>query len=376
MKKFRTKKRKKRLLAKKKEFKNTVDNLKILQLAFDNAFAHIVITDKDGYILYANRSAQELTGYSQKEIIGNKPSLWGKQMPQSFYENFWRIIKTEKKPYTGEITNKRKNGKLYEAEVRISPILDDNDEIKFFVALERDITEQKEIDKAKDEFLSLAAHQLRTPLATISLTVEILLKNIAGNISAESKKYLKNILKETKDMAEMIRTFLNISRVEMGKFKMEPEPVKLFEAIENAIKRVLPQIRDKKIHFKKNYKRNLPVLNLDKRVIRIILENFLSNAIKYSHNGGEIILGVKESDNAVTIEVTDNGVGIPARDQSKIFTKMFRAGNVSSIKSGGSGLGLYLTKSLAEQSSYKISFKSKESEGSAFSVSIPKKNAF
>ena len=368
-------KNEKDLSNKKKKLEALVNDLKIFKLAMDKAFAHIVITDKDGVILYANKSTEEITGYNHDEIIGQTPSLWGKQMSLSFYEDFWRIIKIEKRNFTGEITNKRKNGELYQAEIRVSPVLGSNDEVEFFVALERDITEEREMDKAKTEFISLAAHQLKTPLTTISLASEILSRGIDGEMSKENKKHLKSIFMEIKGMTEMIDIFLNISRIEMGKFPIETESIKLFDILEKAVKEILPQTKDKKIHFKKEYKKNLPILNLDKKVMNIILENFLSNAVKYSQKNGEIILGVEENNNHIIIKVTDNGIGIPDSEQSKIFTKMFRANNVNKIKSNGSGLGLYLVKNLAEQSGFNVSFISKENVGTTFMISIPKNNA-
>ncbi len=354
------------------KLEKTVTDLKIVQLSMDNAFAHIIITDKNGRILYANKSAEKITGFSKEEMMNNTPSLWGKQMPQSFYKNLWKTIKDEKKNFAGEILNKRKNGDLYTAEIRVAPVLDDNNEVKFFVALERDITEQKEIDRAKTEFISLAAHQLRTPLSTISITTEMLLKDIVGDTSKENKKYLKNIFTQVKGMTEMIEVFLNVSRIEMGKFPVKTEPLKLYDVIENVVKGLATQINNKKINLKKNYKKTLPILDLDKNVMKIIMENLLSNAIKYSEKEGKIILGVEEKGDNIIIEVKDNGIGIPEKEQYRIFTKLFRAQNTSQIKSEGSGLGLYLVKNLAEQSGYSFSFISKENEGAAFTISIPK----
>jgi two-component system phosphate regulon sensor histidine kinase PhoR len=250
--------------------------------------------------------------------------------------------------------------------------LDDNNEAKFFVALERDITEQKEMDRAKSEFISLAAHQLRTPISTISITTEMLLSKIVGDISKENKKYLRQIFTEVRSMTEMIDVFLNVSRIEMNKFPIKTEPMKLYDIIDKIVKAVTPQIEDKGIHFKKNYSKTLPVLDLDKNVMMIILENLLSNAIKYTSKGGKISLSAEEKGNNVIIEIADNGIGIPKKEQYRIFSKMFRAENTSSIKSEGSGLGLYLVKNLAEQSNYDISFKSKENEGTTFTIYMPK----
>ena len=360
------------IVVKKEKLENLVSNLKIFKLALDNAFAHIVITDKNGLIVYANKATEEITGYNHKEIKGKTPALWGGQMSKDFYENFWQTIKTQKKNFTGEIFNKRKNGELYQAEIRVSPVLGEKGEVEFFVAIERDITEEKEMDKAKTEFISLAAHQLRTPLSTISLTTELLLKGIDGEMSKENKKYLKGIFLEVSNMKEMIETFLNVSRIEMGKFPVETESICLSSVVDKIVKDILPQIKDKKIHFKKDYNKDLPVLNLDKRIITIILDNLLSNAIKYTHEEGKITLSIEERKGDIDIKIIDNGIGIPESEQPRIFTKMFRANNVSSIKSEGSGLGLYLVENLAKQSGYDISFISKENEGTTFILKIPK----
>jgi PAS domain S-box-containing protein len=361
----------KELIKKNKTLEKMVENLKIFQSAIDNAFTHIVITDENGSIIYANKSVEDITGFNQKEIIGRNPSIWGKQMPPSFYKNLWKTIKEDKKVFVGEITNKRKDGGLYQADVRVSPILDDDGNVKFFVGLEKDITKEKDIDRHKDEFLSMAAHQLRTPLASISLTTEMLMRNIVGNMTKENQKYLKSILAQTKNMSVMIQTFLNISRIEMDKFEIELEPVNLFHFLENSIKDVLPQIKSKKINLKKQYNKKLSVIKADKRVIKIILENLLSNAIKYSKKGGDVTLLAKEVGNNIIIEVSDDGIGIPKEDQEKIFTKMFRARNVSEFMSEGSGFGLYLVKNLVEDSGYKIGFRSKKNKGTTFTVEIP-----
>ena len=153
----------------------------------------------------------------------------------------------------GEFTNKRKDGQKYSAEVRISPILDKKNNIVFFVAIERDITEKKAVDKAKSEFVSLASHQLRTPLAGISLTTEMLLNGIAGKVSKEQKKYLKDILSGIKNMTEIIETMLNVSRIELGSFAQNDKEINIVKFINSLIKENRSQIKNKKIRVSGRY---------------------------------------------------------------------------------------------------------------------------
>lgn len=118
-------------------------DLQKFQLAVENAYEHIVITDENSRILYVNNTVEKITGYSRAEVLGKTPAVWGGKMPDSFYKNMWDTIKTKKKTFIGEIKNKRKNGEEYFASINISPILDEKNEVKFFVGIERDITHEK-----------------------------------------------------------------------------------------------------------------------------------------------------------------------------------------------------------------------------------------
>lgn len=123
---------------------NLVERLETYKTAVDRAFNHIVITDTDGDIVYANDSVTRITGYSRQEIIGQNPRLWGGQMPKEFYKEMWHQIKVLHEPFHGEVTNKRKNGETYYALVNISPLFDDNHELMGFIGTEEDITPLKE----------------------------------------------------------------------------------------------------------------------------------------------------------------------------------------------------------------------------------------
>jgi PAS domain S-box-containing protein len=120
-------------------------DLEKYNLALDSASNHVVITDEDGVVLYANKSAQKLTGYSNDEILGQTPRLWGGQMPKEFYTKFWHQIKQEKRVYSGIFNNKRKNGEKYLAEATVSPILDEAQKLVGFVGVEEDVTAERKI---------------------------------------------------------------------------------------------------------------------------------------------------------------------------------------------------------------------------------------
>lgn len=351
--------------------REVTENFEKFKLAVEAASDHIIITDKDGFILYANRSAEMITGYTQQEMIGNRPSLWGKQMPTEFYRNMWRTIKEEKKIFTGEITNKRKNGQLYIAEIHIAPLFDEQGELYGFVGLERDITRQKEIDTAKTEFVSIASHQLRTPLTIINWYIEMLETTAGAPLSDKQKEYLSEIDRASHRMIELVNALLNVSRIDLGTFMVDIEPLDFALAMDDVLKDLGPQIAKKKLRIAKEYDAQLPQISADPKLLRMIFQNLLTNAVKYTPDEGTVTVGLKKQDRRVRITVADTGIGIPKEQQAKIFEKFFRADNARIKEPDGNGLGLYIIKSLIEHSGGTIAFTSKEDAGTTFVIEMP-----
>ena len=349
-------------------------DLEKFKLAVENASDHIVITDHDGVILYANRAVERITGFKPETIINKKAGngdLWGGLMDLDFYKKLWNTIKNEKKVFSGEINNKRKNGDKYIALASISPVLDKNGNVSFFVGIERDITKEKEIDKAKTEFVSLASHQLRTPLSSINWYSEMLLAGDAGKLNKEQKQFVSEIYTGNQRMVELVNALLNVSRLELGTFIVEPVPTNLIEISESIIKELQPTILDKKLILKTSYDKTIGKINVDPALTRIIFQNLLSNATKYTPDKGKIFVSIKKNTKNVLIDIKDTGYGIPKSQQDKIFTKLFRADNVKEKDTEGTGLGLYIIKSIIDKSGGVISFISDENKGTKFHIELP-----
>lgn len=341
------------------------------KLAVAGASDHIIITDKDGVILYANKAAEDTTGYSQQEMLGNRPSLWGKQMPEEFYRRMWRTIKEEKQSFYGEITNKRKNGQLYIAESHVAPLFDDKGDLYGFVGIERDITRQKEIDKSKTEFVSIASHQLRTPLTIINWYVEMLTAPEEHGLSEKQRQYMNEIARASRRMIELVNALLNVSRIDMGTFMVDVQPLDFTETMDDVLKDLVPQIAEKTLNVTKRYDRALPRINADPKLLRMVFQNLLTNAVKYTSEKGSITIGIEKQDDNVLITIGDTGMGIPANQQDKIFAKFFRADNARVKEPDGNGLGLYIVRSLVEHSSGRIWFVSEENKGTTFYITLP-----
>ncbi len=347
-------------------------DLQKFQLAVENASDLITIADAEGVILYVNEAVREITGYSKKEIIGKKAeSLWGAAEDKKFYQNLYKTIALDKKNFTGEFASRKKNGEKYYTNIRVSPILDEGRNVIFFVGIETDKTAEKEIDRAKTEFVSVASHELRTPLANMSLSLEMILSGVAGKITKEQKKYLRGIYRDIGGMSELINALLNVSRIELRTMIINPEPTNLSDIAASVIKDFTMQVKSKNLRLKTSYDKAVPVINLDRNLVRIILKNLLSNAIKYTPSGGKIALGIEKVRSDALIKVSDSGCGIPEEEKDKVYLKMFRAKNVRETKNDGVGLGLYIVSSIVEQFGGKIWFESEVNKGTTFYVAIP-----
>lgn len=227
----------------------------------------------------------------------------------------------------------------------------------------------RELDKQKDELLSIVSHQLATPISSAKWYVEMLLDGDMGELTptqTESIKTLQPILSNLTDLVSMI---LDVSRIQLGRMKVDRAELNLKDFFDEVITVIMPKANDKEIQLTKEFPENLPVALLDKRLMRMTLENLLSNAVKYTPENGKVLLKVEIQNGNLNYSVTDTGFGIPKADQSKIFGKLYRASNVQKVD--GNGFGLFAAKGAVEALGGSITFKSEEGKGTSFAVTIP-----
>ncbi len=376
----------KEIEAEEENFKKASLEAKKFELAVARTTDHVVITDPDGIIVYANAGVMRMTGFSPDEILGKKAGsadLWGGLMDKEFYKNFWQTIKYDKKSFSGELKNKKKNGREYISSASVSPVLNDAGEVQYFVGIERDITHEKDVDRAKTEFVSIASHQLRMPIAAVGWNAEMLLDGDAGAITDEQKEYVREIYTNNRRMAGLVKALLNVSRLELGTFLIEPEPIFLSELIAQASTEMHQTISTKNLNLQQVLENNLPKINADPHLTYIVIQNLISNAVKYTPAHGHIavalelkhrgskVAGHQIMKDALLFSIEDTGYGIPQAQQGHIFTKLFRADNVKSLDIEGTGLGLYIVKSILDHSGGDIWFESVEGTGTTFYVTMP-----
>lgn len=349
------------------------NDLKKFKLALDNTSEQVLIADTSARILYANKGMEALTGYKIKEVIGKTTAeLWRVVEDQKQEEKVWSRVFNQKKSYSGEFKCRHKNGKEYFEHKTISPILNEAGEVEFLISISYDKTKEKEVDKAKTEFVSLASHQLRTPLSSINWYAEMLLAGDAGALTDDQKSFIEEISKGNKRMVSLVNSLLDVSRLELGTFTVAPEIMDICDPAKSVINELKPGIQQKKLKVTFNCAGDIPKIKADPKLSRIIFQNLISNAVKYTPEGGSVKVEIKkDNEKFILITVSDTGYGIPANQQNRTFEKLFRADNVKSTDTEGTGLGLYIIKSIIDSSGGDISFESEENKGTSFFVRLP-----
>lgn len=234
-----------------------------------------------------------------------------------------------------------------------------------------DVTEQKQVDTAKSEFVALATHQLRTPISAIRWNVELLEKNLGETKSEKQERYLIKIERNVMRMINLINDFLSVSKLEMGTFATSEENINLTDFFSSIVDEFTEKITEKQIVL--NRLDNPPQLTIkaDSRLFHIIVSNLVSNAVKYINNAGTLTFTYELKGDRLEIIVADDGIGIPEAELSKLFNKFYRASNAQAHQTEGTGLGLYIVKQSVEQLGGTISVESAENQGAKFIVNIP-----
>lgn len=234
-----------------------------------------------------------------------------------------------------------------------------------------DITQHKLVDKAKSEFVALATHQLRTPIAAIRWNVELLERSLKDTVNEKQQLYLTKVSRNVLRMIALINDFLSVSKLENGTFATSAEPIQLKEYLQGIVDEFQQSIVEKQIDLKQQYEPQALTIVADPNLLHIITSNLLSNAVKYVSPQATITFGYQQQENTVIFTVADTGIGIPEHELPQLFTKFFRANNARTHKAEGTGLGLYIVKQSVEKLGGTIEVTSVENQGTTFVVTLP-----
>ena len=230
----------------------------------------------------------------------------------------------------------------------------------------------KTLDQTKDEFISMASHQLRTPLTSVKGYVSMVIDGDAGEISPLQRKLLNQAFISSQRMVYLIADLLNVSRIRTGQFILEPVACNLSSVIREEVDQLVGTAKSRELEITYNQPEHFPILMLDETKLRQVVMNFIDNAIYYTPSGGSITVSLVEKPLSIEFTVVDSGMGVPKAEQHRLFTKFFRADNAKHARPDGTGLGLFMAKKVVIAQGGSIIFKSQEGNGSTFGFSFAK----
>jgi signal transduction histidine kinase len=242
-------------------------------------------------------------------------------------------------------------------------------------ALQKELDKTKALDRQKSEFLSIAAHQLRTPMAGLKWVIKMMLEGDLGTVTEEQKHHLGNAAQNSDRMIKLINDLLDVTKIEEQEFQYKYESIKIDELVNAVVISLQENINKKKIKINITKETDLPLISVDKEKMRIVINNIIDNAIKYSPMSKQVDIRLKQEGGNIKIAIQDYGYGIPEDQMNQVFSKFFRGSNILKIETDlstiGTGLGLYLAKDIVTKHGGDISFTSEEAKGTTFVVSLP-----
>jgi PAS domain S-box-containing protein len=327
----------------------------------------VIVTDLDGGIITVNTAFEEQSGYPASELLNQKVyELLRKHNDPSILEAMLEAL-GKGQDWSGELLNQRKNGELYNIQLAMAPVYDQAGKMISYVGSQRDITQQRELDRLKDQFISDVSHELRTPATNLSLYLELL-----ERASPEKRTDYLAILKGQCDLlVKLVEDILDLSRLEMVKArKIELTSVDFNQLTEQVITAHRPLAEASNLRLVYEPDLELPAVRGEENQLARVITNLISNAIRYTF-AGEVCVRTFTSNHRVCLEVKDTGIGIDAEDQPHLFERFYRGQRVRQSKIHGTGLGLAIVKEIVDLHEGWVTVQSEVGKGSTFQVWLP-----
>lgn len=339
-----------------------LQKLQPLLKGFDASRQHVVLTDREGVIVYANKAAEEHTGYLREEMIGKKPGeLWGGHMSDEFYKDMWETIAEQKQAFLAPMHNKKKNGEQYWQEVHILPVLSYNNEVQYFLGIELDINDAER----REELLH--GNEKEKGAYHVQWPTDWLFE--AGRLNEEHLKQLQDCYCMDDNCIEsLVDDLITISGIHFAarEDKVELSPYKV---IGNVLAQMESSFSGKKYSFQGE---ETAEITENVKLFEEFLKRIILNASRYTNTGtGTIALTLLKTGTHCIIKCEDNGIGISAYEQKHIYDKFFRGAEARKMYPQGAGLGLHIAKTIATAMNWELSHVSEKGAGALFEVRIP-----
>ncbi len=354
---------------------NEGDEKRRLQAIVDQLPVGVLITDAQGKITQGNKKIEEILqtkisqGTSVKDNLIMQSRHDGKIVNPS-EAPLVQVLRTRKPIVGKEYVIDRVNGKQTHLQVNASAISNKDGKLIAAASIISDITQQKEMETRKDDFVNMASHELKTPLTSMKIYIDLLTKRIKQSQDNKSIKILKNIENQTEKLQELVNDLLDVSRLQTGKLMFTKEQFRLDALIRETIEGLQEVAKNHKIVFSSN---KATSIYADRFRIYQVLTNLLTNAIKYSKNADEIIVSLQRSRGKAIVRVQDFGIGIAKDQQKKIFDRLYQVTDHQEKTFPGLGMGLYISKEIVKRHKGCLWVESEKNKGSTFIFSLPLK---
>ncbi len=345
-----------------------------LALFAERAPIAVLELDTEGRIKEVNREAENLFGYPAGELIEQGASIKILVRPSNHHEfdARWQNLLEKRESVAGlKISNPRRDGIEVVCEWTVTPLVNPDGSIISVIAQGRDITQQLEADRLKQEFTSTLSHELRTPLTSIIGSLQLVNAGVLGDLNADQAELTEVAERNGQRLLDLINDILDIEKIESGKLTLFSEPMPMDELLSESVK--LNQ------GFADRYKVKLAtrgvqpdiVVNADRKRLLQVMTNLISNAAKFSPTDGTVDIEMRQKAGRVTVSVGDRGTGIPENFRNRIFGRFAQADSADTRAKGGTGLGLAICKRLIEMMDGTIGFDNREGGGTTFWFELP-----
>lgn len=366
-----------------KQVEEEIRNLnEFKQKILDNAGISINIIDLNGNIINSNRGSEQIFGWEEAEIVGRHHRIFFGKKDQTEIKDMLSTAANKKK-FKKDVKLVRKDGREFPANLAITTVEDEKGQATAFIEIVEDLTERKKaeqlikeqvkklkaLDTMKTEYFYSASHELKTPLTTISGLTKALASKKIGNVSSQQEEALNLILHESNRLTKSVQKILDLSKIDAGKMVYHKSQVDFKEVADEVMGFMDVIAKSKEIRMIKKLA-DTPPINADKERISLVLDNIISNALKFTSKKGTVIVKTTKDGNSLLVKVSDTGPGIPESDLDRVFERYYQVQS-GAENVGGTGLGLVICKKIVEGHGGRIWVESRLGEGSTFNFTIP-----
>ncbi len=331
----------------------------------------LIMTDASSTVVHINRRVADLFGFEETAAIGR---------PATAYVHDDRLLRLIREAIEGTAPGSdqrlsfipiERNGKTFFFRPKVTLLMDREDRLYGVLLLLQDITQFRELDRMKSDFIATVSHEFRTPVTSINMSVDILDQELLGPLTPKQRELITSAKEDCYRLTKLARELLQLSKLESGRIQLREDELVLHDVVESSLHPLQIQFQEKNVRLTADVPATLPILIADEQQISWVITNLVTNALKYTPAGGTVSVRGREDPNGLRLDVTDTGVGIAAEHRERIFDKFVQIKQSSNATPGSVGLGLAIAKEIVEMYGGRIWVKSEIGAGSTFSLVLP-----